>query len=156
MLINGNNVEKCLNWNGNGVSLIIGWMDLHESVLGLLIQKKECLYLPWMGYAPLSFTMRAKCHAHSHESLWLFQGFISAWPFNPESVHKCVIIGITTQKSQQNCFAIERRSFSSCLIMDQKRKFQGLRRNHFDLQPSDSVHHCSTVGVLRTPWWAGP
>ena len=88
------------------------------------------------------FTMRAKCHAHS--SLWLFQGFISAWPFNPESVHKCAIIGITTQKSQQNCFAIERRSFSSCLIMDQKQKFQGLRRNHFNLQPSDSVHHCST------------
>ena len=102
------------------------------------------------------FTMRAKCHAHSHDSLWLFQGFISAWPFNPESVHKCAIIGITTQKSQQNCFAIERRSFSSCLIMDQKQKFQGLRRNHFNLQPSDSVHHCSTVGVLKTPWWAGP
>ena len=102
------------------------------------------------------FTMRAKCHAHSHDSLWLFQGFISAWPFNPESVHKCAIIGITTQKSQQNCFAIERRSFSSCLIMDQKQKFQGLRRNHFNLQPSDSVHHCSTVEVLRTPWWAGP
>lgn len=102
------------------------------------------------------FIMRAKCHAHSHDSLWLFQGFISAWPFNPESVQKCAIIGITTQKSHQNCFAIERRSFSSCLIMDQKRKFQGLRRNHFNLQPSDSVHHCSTVGVLRTPWWAGP
>lgn len=102
------------------------------------------------------FTMRAKCHAHSHDSLWLFQGFISAWPFNPESVHKCAIIGITTQKSQQNCFAIERRSFLSCLTMDQKQKFQGLRRNHFNLQPSDSVHHCSTVGVLRTPWWAGP
>ena len=102
------------------------------------------------------FTMRAKCHAHSHDSLWLFQGFISAWPFNPESVHKCAIIGITTQKSQQNCFAIERRSFLSCLTMDQKQKFQGLRRNHFNLQPSDSVHHCSTVGVLKTPWWAGP
>ena len=68
------------------------------------------------------FTMRAKCHAHSHDSLWLFQGFISAWPFNPESVHKCAIIGITTQKSHQNCFAIERRSFSSCLIMGQKKK----------------------------------
>ena len=134
------------NYRLDGFAWVCSWSLNTEKGVSLPPLDGICsfVFLPW------------ECHAYSHDSLWLFQGFISAWPFNPESVHKCAIIGIITQKSQQNCFAIERRSFSSCLIMDQKQKFQGLRRNHFNLQPSDSVHHCSTVGVLRTPWWAGP
>ena len=132
------------NYRLDGFAWVCSWSLYTEKGVSLPPLDGICsfVFLPWeQSVMPIAMTV---CD------------FISAWPFNPESVHKCAIIGITTQKSQQNCFAIERRSFSSCLIMDQKQKFQGLRRNHFNLQPSDSVHHCSTVGVLRTPWWAGP